>query len=88
MHRLIPLVPLLLLAGCPQGDSSQQAAQAPDPAEARKAQVDLETRVAEGDSRIETTISLEAKKADAKPVAKEPATPAPLPEVRYYAFDG
>jgi len=74
MRQLAFVLPLLLLAGCPESSSS--STQAVDPAAQRAAQVDMETRLAEGGAALEVED------------AGEPAAAQPLPDLRYYAFDG
>ena len=94
MHRLAVLLPLplLLLAGCPDGSTSPPD-RATDPAADRAAQVDLETRLAEGGDAVQAEAP-GAEGADGPDGAggadgAEGADAAKrLPELRYYAFDG
>lgn len=74
MRQLAFVLPLLLLAGCPESSSSSTPPV--DPAAQRAAEVDMETRLAEGG------VALEVEDEG------EPAAAQPLPDLRYYAFDG
>ena len=76
MRTLAFVLPLLLLTGCPEGSSTAPSSPPVDPAQQRAAEVEVETRMAEGGAALEV-------EEQAEPQAAEP-----LPELRYYAFDG
>lgn len=77
MRQLAFVLPLLLLAGCPESSTSSSTPPI-DPAAQRAAEVELETRMAEGGAALEVE----------QATPGEPAAAQPLPDLRYYAFDG
>jgi hypothetical protein len=80
MRRLACVLALFLLTGCP-ADPAPASPPPADPAAQRAADVEAETRLAEGGDAVQA----EAPQSDD---AGDVAVAQQLPELRYYAFDG